>query len=52
MANLIINGEFRSSSIFMKVTGYYVSIISANIVDVNNFDKKIFVSKPYYIHHH
>ena len=42
MAKLIINGEFRSSSIFMKVIGYYFSIINVSITDANNLEKKIF----------
>ena len=48
MAKLVINGEFRGSSICMKVIGYYVSVISISIIDVNNLDKKIFVNNiPY-----
>ena len=43
-ANLIINGEFRSSSICMKVIEYYVSIISVSIIGVNNLEKKIFIN--------
>ena len=42
MAKLIINGEFRSSSICMKVIGYYFSIISVSITDANNLEKNIF----------
>ena len=42
MAKLIINGEFRSSSIFMKVIGYYFSIINVSITDANNLEKNIF----------
>ena len=49
MANLIINGEFRSSSIYMKVIGYYVSMISVSITDVNNLDKKIFVNSIFHL---
>ena len=41
MVKLIINGEFRSSLISMKVIVYYVSMIN---VDVNNLEKKIFVN--------
>ena len=41
MAKLIIHGEYRSSSICMKVIGYYVSIISVSIIDANNLDEKI-----------
>ena len=44
MAKLIINSEFGSSSICMKVIGYYVSIMSVSITDANNLDKKIFVN--------
>ena len=42
MAKLIINGEFRSSSRFMKVIGYYFSIINVSITDANNLEKNIF----------
>ena len=44
MAKLIINGEYRSSSICMKVIGYYVSMISVTIINANNLDKNIFVN--------
>ena len=33
----------------MKVIGYYVSIISVSITDVNNLDKKIFVNSIIYL---
>ena len=40
---------FRSNnSIYMKLNGYYVSIMCENIIDTNNLDKKIFVNNiPY-----
>ena len=44
MAKPIINGEYRSSSICIKVIGYYVSVISVSIIDANNLDKKIYVN--------
>ena len=44
VAKLIINGEFRSSSICMKVIEYYVLIKSVSIIDANNLDKKMFVN--------
>ena len=49
MANLIIRGEFRSSSIRMKVIGYYFSVISVSIIGVNNLDKKVFVKNIIYL---
>ena len=41
---LIINGEFRSSSIWMKVVVYYVLILSVCIINANNVDKKLFLN--------
>ena len=33
----------------MKVTGYYVSIISVSVIDANNLDKKIFGNNIIYL---
>ena len=44
MVKLLINGEYRSSSICMKVIEYYVSIINVTIIDANNPDKNIFAN--------